>query len=122
MSFVHRLQGFCAMFADRCVKVKPVERNYEEQVSLARESRRIQLYLCKACPESIKVKRRCEQLGLRVIEKDVQRIDTYCNELLHGGGELKVPCLRIEGRKGKETNWLYDGNSILEYLDRRFPA
>lgn len=122
MSVVNRVQGVCAMFADRCIKVKPVERDQKELASLARESRRMQLYFCKTSIDSIKVKRRCEALGLRVIEKDVQRIDGYCHELLTGGGELKVPCLRIEGAKGAATRWLYDGDSILKYLDRRFPA
>jgi glutaredoxin len=122
MSVMHRMQGFCLMFADHWFKVKPVERSCEEQSSLDRESRRIQLYFCKTCPTSIKIKRRCEQLGLRVVEKDVQRVNAYRNELIHVGGEVRVPCLRIEGRQGQDTRWLYDGRSILEYLERRFSA
>lgn len=122
MSVMNRVQSFSAMLMDRFIKVKPVQRSCEDQISLDRESRRIQLYFCKSCCSSIKVKRRCAELGLRVVEKDVQRVDSYRNELLLGGGELKVPCLRIEGIRGKDTNWLYDSESILNYLDRRFPA
>jgi hypothetical protein len=120
MSVMQRMQGLCFMFADSCFKVKPVQRSSEEQASLDRESRRIQLYFCKTSPSSIKVKRRCEQLGLRIVEKDVERVNAYRNELIHGGGEVRVPCLRIEGTKGKETRWLYDGQEILAYLERRF--
>ncbi|OUS35969.1 hypothetical protein A9R00_11790, partial [Oleispira antarctica] len=69
---------------------------------------------------SIKIKRRCEQLGLRVVEKDVKRVNAYRNELIHGGGQVRVPCLRIEGRNGQETCWLYEGSNILKYLNRRF--
>jgi glutathione S-transferase len=54
------------------------------------------------------------------VQKDVQRVNAYRNELIHGGGEVRVPCLRIEGRKGKAARWLYDGRSILEYIERRF--
>jgi hypothetical protein len=120
MSVKHRMKGICLMFADNWFKVKPVIRSHEEQCSLDRESRRIQLYFCKTCPTSIKIKRRCEQLGLRVVEKDVQRVDAYRNELIHGGGEVRVPCLRIEGRNDQHTRWLYEGNNILQYLNRRF--
>jgi len=122
MSVMHRMQGFCFMFSDYFFKVKPVKRSSEDQASLDRESRKMQLYFCKLCPKSIKVKRRCEELGLRVVVKDVLRINAYKNELLNGGGQLKVPCLRIEGRSGQDSNWVYDGEDILEYLERRFPA
>ncbi len=108
------------MFADNWFKVKPLERSSEEQAILDRESRRLQLYFCKTCPTSIKIKRRCERLGLKVVEKDVQRVNAYCNELIHGGGEVRVPCLRVEARRGNESRWLYNGNTILDYLERRF--
>lgn len=120
MSVKHRVQGICFMFADHWFKVKPVVRSSEEQCSLDRESRRIQLYFCNTCPTSIKIKRRCEQLGLRIVEKDVKRVNAYRNELIHGGGEVRVPCLRIEGRQDQETRWLYDGKNIMQYLERRF--
>ena len=120
MAIKRRVKGICLMWLDRWVKVKPVKRSNEEQCSLDRESRRIQLYFCKTCSNSIRIKRHCQQLGLRVVEKDVRRVNAYRNELIHGGGEVRVPCLRIEGSKGKETRWVYEGDKILEYLDRRF--
>jgi hypothetical protein len=121
MSVTHRMQGICLMFADHWFKVKPVERTAEEQSSLDRESRRIQLYFCKTCPTSIKIKRRCMRLGLRIVEKDVNRVNAYRNELIHGG-EFRVPCLRIEGRNGQETRWLYSGSTIMDYLNCRFKS
>jgi len=120
MAFIRRLKGLCLMWADRWVSVKPVKRSAEEQSSLDRESRRIQLYFCKTCPKSIRIKRYCQFLGLRVVEKDVMRVNSYRKELIHGGGEVRVPCLRIEGNKGKETRWMYDGDQIFDYLNRRF--
>jgi hypothetical protein len=86
MSVKYRMQGFFFMFADHWFKVKPLIRSNKEQSSLDRESRRIQLYFSKTCPASIKIKRRCQKLGLRVVEKDVERVNAYRNELIHGGG------------------------------------
>lgn len=122
MSVKYRLQGFCIMFADHWFKVKPVSRSIEEQCSLDRESRRIQLYFCKTCPISIKIKRRCKQLGLRIVEKDIERVNAYRNELIHAGDAVRVPCLRIEGRQGQETRWLSSNDQIMQYLERRFAA
>lgn len=122
MTLSRRMKGVCLMVADRWITVKPVKRSSEEQSSLDRESRRIQLYFCKTCPSSIRIKRRCQFLGLRVVEKDVMRVNSYRKELIHGGGQVRIPCLRIEGQKGKETRWLYDSDKILAYLDKRFAS
>jgi len=35
-----------------------------------------------------------------------------------GGGKRKVPCLRIE-EDGK-TEWMYESNDIIAYLEQRF--
>jgi glutaredoxin len=122
MSVKYRMQGFCLMFADQWFKVRPLTRSCEEQSSLDRESRRIQLYFCKTCPASIKIKRRCQKLGLKVVEKDVGRVNAYRNELIHGGGEVRVPCLRIEGAQSQDTRWLYSSVKIMKYLERRFAS
>jgi glutaredoxin len=122
MSVKYRMQGFCFMFADQWFRVRPLSRSNDEQSSLDRESRRIQLYFSKSCPASIKIKRRCQKLGLRVVEKDVERVNAYRNELIHGGGEVRVPCLRIEGRNSQDTRWLYSSLKIMQYLERRFSA
>jgi len=120
MSVKFRMQSVCFMFADYWFKVRPLRRSNAEQSSLDRESRRIQLYFCKTCPASIKIKRRCQKLGLRVVEKDVGRVNAYRNELIHGGGEVRVPCLRVEGRQDQDTRWLYSSVKIMKYLERRF--
>ena len=104
---------------DRLVPVKPVNRSREEQSKLDRESRRMHLYYCRSCPSSINVRRQCEKLGLRVVEKDVMRVNAYRNELIHGGGAPKVPCLRVDNG-GRGQQWLYSSDAILEYLSKRF--
>jgi len=103
---------------DRLVPVKPVSRPREQQNQLDRESRRMHLYFCRTCPSSISVRRQCEKLGLRVVEKDVMRVNAYRNELINGGGAPKVPCLRVDSDQGEQ--WLYSSAAILEYLRKRF--
>jgi len=41
------------------------------------------------------------------------------DELLKGGGRIKVRCVKIEEPNG-ETRWLYDSEAITQYLEQRF--
>ncbi|MCY0963732.1 glutaredoxin family protein [Parathalassolituus penaei] len=118
MKITRQLQGFALHIADRLIPVKPVVRPIQELNTLERESRRMHLYLATNCPSSISIKRHCKRLGLRVVEKDVRRVDAFLNELVHGGGAPRVPCLRVDG--DKTSDWLYSPEAILEYLERRF--
>ncbi|WP_420590372.1 glutaredoxin family protein [Bacterioplanoides sp.] len=118
MSLTRQFKGITADFIDRIVPVKPIERSVTEQNHLNRASRRMHLYFCRTCPSSIEIKRHCQKLGLKVVEKDVLRVNAYRNELLHGGGAPRVPCLRVAD--GQDENWLYSRDKILEYLNQRF--
>ncbi len=57
--------------------------------------------------------------GLKIETRDVKRNDTAREALLAGGGDLKVPCLRIEGSEGA-FEWMYESSEIVNYLDARF--
>ena len=59
--------------------------------------------------------------GLNIQTMDVKRNAVAREELLAGGGHLKVPCLRIaEGERGFQ--WMYDSKEIVGYLEGRFAA
>ena len=59
--------------------------------------------------------------GLKIETRDVKRNDAAREELLAGGGDLKVPCLRIaEGERGDQ--WMYESSEIINYLEARFTA
>lgn len=118
MNLTQQMKGFAADFLDRVMPVKPVQRSRDEQHRLDRASRKMHLYFCRTCPSSIEVKRHCEKLGLRVVEKDVIRVNAYRNELVNGGGAPRVPCLRIDDNQ--QDRWLYSRKAILEYLNQRF--
>ncbi|WP_189386336.1 glutaredoxin family protein [Bacterioplanes sanyensis] len=120
MNLTQQLKGIALNLMDRVVPVRPVVRDDREQCRLNRESRRMQLYFCRSCPSSIYVKRHCEKLGLRVVEKDVDRVNSFRNELVRGGGQPRVPCLRIAD--GKRERWLYSPDAIRQYLDSHFAS
>lgn len=118
MNVSQHLKGLAFDWADRVIPIKPVPRSNREQHSMNRESRRLQLYYSRYCPSALVVRRHCLKLGLKVVEKDVDRVDCFRNELVNGGGASVVPCLRVEGKA--ETNWLYGEQAILSYVNSRF--
>ena len=59
--------------------------------------------------------------SLSIETRDVKRSDSAAEELLEGGGNLKVPCLRVEDGQG-QTRWIYESDEIIGYLEGRFVA
>ncbi len=59
--------------------------------------------------------------SLSIETRDVKRSEAARAELLAGGGDLKVPCLRVEGGDG-QVEWLYESGHIIGYLEDRFVA
>ncbi len=59
--------------------------------------------------------------ALKIETRDVKRSHSAKEELLAGGGVLKVPCLRIEDAQG-QTQWVYESSDIISYLEQRFIA
>ena len=59
--------------------------------------------------------------SLNIETRDAKREDSSREELLQGGGALKVPCLRIEDEQGT-VSWIYESSEIIDYLDGRFMA
>ncbi len=117
MNLMRMMKAQVLNVVDRTVPVKPLQRSQEEQVLLNRESRRMHLYISHNCPASIELKRHCQRIGLNVVEKDVERVNCYRNELVKGGGHSMVPCLMVDDNQGR--NWVYSPESIYSFLDDR---
>ena len=81
----------------------------------------LKLYQFKTCPFCIKVKRNNKRLSLKIETRDAQHNSTHREELLQGGGQVKVPCLKITDDKGNQS-WMYESNEIMQYLQGRFAA
>lgn len=97
---------------------KSVKRPAQEQAAIDEQTKALTLYQYKACPFCVKVRRAMKRGGLTVETRDAKRCDESKQELLAGGGLLKVPCLKIE--ENGETRWMYESADIIRYLDNRF--
>ena len=94
-------------------------RSPEAQQQVDTSSRNLVLYQFKMCPFCIKAKRAIKRLSLNIETRDALRQESSREELLAGGGEVKVPCLRITDDTGK-TTWMYESSDIVAYLQARF--
>jgi glutaredoxin len=100
---------------------KSFQREPEEQASIDHQTASLTLYQYEACPfcVCVKVRRAMKRHGLTIETRDVKRNVAAKDELLAGGGDLKVPCLRIgDGESG--YRWMYESGEIIGYLEGRF--
>jgi len=91
----------------------------DEQAKINQQSQHLVLYQFKTCPFCIKVRREINRLSLPIELRDAQKNSQHRQALLKGGGQIKVPCLRIKNEHGKEI-WLYESAEINQYLHSRF--
>jgi glutaredoxin len=98
---------------------KGVLRTDVAQQEVNRQSQNLVLYQFKTCPFCIKVRREIRRLSLPIALRDVQKNPQHREALLQGGGEIKVPCLRISDEQG-HVQWMYESAEINRYLHQRF--
>lgn len=98
---------------------KPIHRDPAVQQRVDAECQKLALYQFRACPFCIKVRKSMRRLNLPIETRDAQQVQTYREELLAGGGRVKVPCLQIEHDNG-EVEWMYESDTIIAYLNQRF--
>ena len=113
--------GPIILFVDKVTTPRGIKRPQEEQEKIDEEISNLVLYQFNTCPFCIKVKRNNKRLSLKIETRDAQHNPVYRKELLQGGGEVKVPCLRIVDEKGND-NWMYESEEIMQYLQDRFAA
>lgn len=113
--------GPIILFLDKITTPRGVKRPQDEQQKIDNEVRNLLLYQFKTCPFCIKVKRNNKRLSLKIETRDAQHNQTHREELLQGGGLIKVPCLKIIDDKGNDS-WMYESDDIMQYLQDRFAA
>ena len=96
-----------------------VSRDAAKQALIDEETRGLVLYHFERCPFCVKVRRHIVGLGLKIELRDVKRSAEFERELVAGGGEIQVPCLRINTPEGG-YRWMYESSDINEYLSQRF--
>lgn len=104
---------------DMLTTPKGIERPEKEQQAIDERTKKLSLYQFKTCPFCIKVRRQIKRLSLNISILDAQNNEEHRFELLNGGGEIKVPCLKIISENG-EIIWMYESNEINQYLAEQF--
>ncbi len=89
------------------------------QDKVNRQCKSLALYQYQTCPFCIKVRQEMSRLSLNIERIDAQPEGPHRQALLKGGGQTKVPCLRITDKAGR-SQWIYDSDKIIAYLRERF--
>lgn len=97
-----------------------VKRDTNEQADIDRQTSRFTLYQYAACPFCVKVRWAMQRNSLNIEKRDAKRNADYAEELVAGGGRLKVPCLKVEQEDGS-SQWVYESDAIIDLLHNTFP-
>jgi len=110
--------GRLIIFIDFITRPAKMKRTDAEQQAVNKALNHMSVYQFYACPFCVKTRRALHRLNLPITLHDAKRGSPHRDELLNGGGQIKVPCLRID--EDEKTRWLYESNHIIAYLEDRF--
>ena len=110
--------GQLIIFADTLTRPRPQQRSAHGQATVDTEAAALSLYQFHACPFCVKTRRAIHRLNVPIALRDAKNDPQAREQLLAGGGRVKVPCLRIEEAGG--TRWMYESDDIIAYLEQRF--
>lgn len=119
MFIVRAILGAFILFFNWVFTPKSIKREASEQAVIDTQTTKLALYQYPACPFCVKVRRSIKRNGLNIKTRNVKKSEQYKEELTQGGGQLKVPCLRIEEDNG-DVSWMYESGDIISYLEQRF--
>ena len=120
MSVIHAIVGAIILFFDWLFTPRSIKRDEASQAAVDAKVEGIILYQYRACPFCVKVRRAMKRNGINIEIRDAKRSDEAREQLLAGGGKLKVPCLRTE--EDNEVRWMYESSDIIKYLENRIAA
>jgi len=109
--------GYLIVFISFFIPVKKQKRSTVEQSCVDNKTRSLTLYQFYPCPFCLKTRRAIKRLGLNIETKEASQ-EPARSELLSGGGQIKVPCLKISTKD--EVSWMYESNDIIAYLEEQF--
>jgi glutaredoxin len=119
MVIIRAILGALILFFNWVFTPKSIKREASKQALIDVETQKLVLYQYAACPFCVKVRRSIKRNGLNIETRDAKRSEQFKEELLQGGGQLKVPCLRIEDDNG-DVRWMFESGDIISYLEQRF--
>jgi glutaredoxin len=121
MTIIRLILGKLILLLNWAFPPRGVQRNLEQQTLIDTQTAQLTLYQYEACPFCVKVRRQIKRQSLNIRLKDIKRNAGARKELLAGGGNLKVPCLRIVD--GQElAQWMYESSDIIAYLQDGFTS
>ena len=112
---LRRIIGPIMLLINKITMPKGVQRAVDEQRKLNEITKNYVIYQFKTCPFCIKVRRELARQSLNIEIRDAQHNADYREQLLQGGGKIKVPCLRIKNRESRII-WLYESDAIIQHL------
>ena len=121
MAIIRSILGTLILLLDWITTPRGIRRDVATQKAIDDSLSGLTLYQYKACPFCVKVRRAAKRQSLKIATRDAKRSETAKEELLAGGGVLKVPCLRIESEEG-EVQWLYESGNIIQHLNQQASA
>lgn len=110
--------GRLIVLIDWLTRPRKLKRTPDAQKQVEQATQGLSLYQFYACPFCVKTRRAIHRLNLPIDVRDAKPGSQHREELQHGGGAVKVPCLRIE-EEGK-VRWMYESGDIISYLEQRF--
>ena len=114
----HYIIGPVILLWDFLTPPRGVVRPAEAQQLIDADTSKLVLYQFKMCPFSVIVRRAIKRLSLKIETRDALREESSREQLLEGGGQIKVPCLRITEDRCNNI-WMYESSDIIQYLQER---
>ena len=112
--------GAVIVLLDRISRPRAVQRSPADQDRVQSAMDGLSLYQLRACPFCVKTRRAIHALGVDIEMRDINKDSQYREQLQQGGGQIKVPCLRIED--SNNVRWMYESDEIIAYLNQRAAA
>ncbi|ARD22808.1 glutathione S-transferase N-terminal domain-containing protein [Shewanella japonica] len=117
MFVIRWILGRIILLANFIFPGKKRQRPVAEQAKIDEQTNGLALYQYAACPFCVKVRRAIRRQGLEIAIVDAKQ-DANKQQLIEQGGQLKVPCLKID--KDGKTQWMYESNDIIAYLEKQY--
>ena len=120
IKLVRNALGAVIVLLDRISRPRAVQRSPADQDRVQSAMDGLSLYQLRACPFCVKTRRAIHALGVDIEMRDINKDSQYREQLQQGGGQIKVPCLRIED--SNNVRWMYESDEIIAYLNQRAAA
>lgn len=120
MRIIRWLLGSIILLLNWVFTPKSVKRDSFAQAEIDKKTEQLALYQYAACPFCVKVRRAMKRNSLNINLRNA-KLSEMGNELTQGGGQLKVPCLKITKADGS-ARWMYESSDIVKYLETEIAA